>query len=138
MGMVIYSVILEETTMSDTFKNIELDEKEKFIHLKVTGKLEKEDYDFFVPKIDQQIEKYGKINMLVEFIDFHGWTASAAWEDTKFGFRHFNDIKRIAIVGDKAWEKGMAYFCKVFTMAKVSYFDVSERDKAMAWIHEKE
>ena len=74
--------------------------------------------------------------MLMELIDFNGWTTRTAWEDNKFGIRHFNDIKRLAIVGDKAWEKGTAYFCKVFLTAKVRYFDVSERDKAMTWICE--
>ena len=119
--------------MAITFKGIELCEEGKFIQLAITGRLEKEDYDMFVPEIDQQIKRYGKVNMLVELIDFHGWTAGAAWEDTKFGVRHFNDIERLAIVGDKTWEKGMAYFCKVFTLAKVCYFDLSERDKAEAW-----
>ena len=119
--------------MTVTFKGIELIEEGKFVHLTITGKLEKEDYDMFVPEIDQQIEQYGKVNMLVELIDFHGWTAGAAWEDTKFGVRHFNDIERLALVGDKTWEKGLAYFCKVFTLAEVRYFDLSERDKAEAW-----
>lgn len=122
--------------MTITFKGIELIEEGKFIHLTITGKLEKEDYDIFVPEIDQQIKKFGKVNMLLELIDFHGWTTGAAWEDTKFGVRHFNDIERLAIVGDKAWEKGMAYFCKAFTLAKVRYFDVSERDEAEAWTRE--
>ncbi|SFI52823.1 hypothetical protein SAMN05428978_10159 [Nitrosomonas sp. Nm34] len=43
--------------------------------------------------------------MLVELVHFHGSTAGAAWEDTKFAVRQFNDIERLAIVGDKAWEK---------------------------------
>ena len=111
-------------------------EEGKFIHLTITGKLEKEDYDIFVPEIDQQIKQYGKVNMLLELIDFHGWTAGAAWEDTKFSLRHFNDIERLAIVGDKDWEKGMAYFSKAFTLAKVRYFDISERDEAEAWARE--
>ena len=122
--------------MTVTFKGIELTGEGNYINLKITGKLETEDYEFFVPEIEKQIRKFGKVNMLLELIDFHGWTAGAAWEDTKFGIRHFNDIERLAIVGDKAWEKGMAYFCKVFMSAKVQYFDVSERDKAMKWISE--
>lgn len=109
------------------FKNIELIENKKFISMKVTGKLGKEDYAFFVPEIEQQIKQYGKVNMLLELENFHGWTAGAAWEDTKFGIRHFNDIDRLAIVGDKSWEKGMAIFAKAFTLAKVRYFDTNEQ-----------
>jgi hypothetical protein len=77
--------------------------------------------------------------MLLELIDFHGWTVGAAWEDTKFGFRHFNDIRRLAIVGDKDWEKGMAFFCKAFTTAKVRYFDANkegQREAAKSWVEE--
>tara|TARA_B100001248_G_scaffold262528_2_gene259152 strand:+ start:12817 stop:13194 length:378 start_codon:yes stop_codon:yes gene_type:complete len=124
--------------MSIDFKAIELVEEGKFVHLKISGKLEKQDYEMFVPEIDKQIEEQGKVNMLVELIDFNGWTAGALWEDTKFGLRHFNDIERLAIVGDKTWEKGMAYFCKVFTTATVRYFDVSKRDDAEQWIKENE
>lgn len=122
--------------MATTFKGIELVEEGKLISLTISGKLEKEDYDIFVPEIDRQIEWYGKVNMVLELADFHGWTAGAAWEDAKFGVRHFNDIERLAIVGDKTWEKGMTYFCKVFTLAKVRYFDLSECDEAEAWVRE--
>jgi hypothetical protein len=40
--------------------------------------------------------------------DFHGWTAGAMWEDTKFDLKHWKDIERLAIVGETKWEKGMA------------------------------
>lgn len=125
--------------MTVTFKGIELIEEGKYINLKITGKLEKEDYAFFVPEIEQEIENHGMVNMLLELINFHGWTAGAAWEDTKFGVRHFNDINRMAIVGDKSWEKGMAIFCKAFTTAKVRYFDANEkgqREVAEGWVKE--
>ena len=120
--------------MAVSFKEIELMETGKYADLKITGKLEKEDYDLFVPAMEEQIRTHGKLSLMVELLDFHGWSVSAAWEDTKFGVKHFNDIKRLAIVGDKGWEKGMAFFCKAFTSAKVKYFDVSERDEAFAWL----
>jgi len=125
--------------MSIIFKDIELVEEGKFIGLKITGKLEKKDYNFFVPELERQIKQYGKVNMLLGLDDFHGWTAGAAWEDTKFGIRHFNDIKRLAIIGDKSWEKGMSIFCRPFTRAKVRYFDANEkgqREAAESWVKE--
>lgn len=120
--------------MTVSLKEIDLYEEGPFAHLKITGKLSREDYEFFVPALDRQIETHGKINMLVELIDFTGWSAGAAWEDTKFGMRHFNDLRRLAIIGDKTWEKGMAFFCKVFTTASVRYFDASNREAALAWV----
>ena len=68
--------------------------------------------------------------------DFHGWTAGALWEDIKFDVRHFRDIERLALVGEKKWEKGMAVFCKPFTTAKVRYFERAKADEARAWLQE--
>ena len=46
------------------------------------------------------------------------------------------DPERLAMVGETAWEKGMAVVCKPFTMAKIRYFDAAEIDAAWQWIQE--
>jgi hypothetical protein len=107
---------------------------EKFVEVKISGTLTVEDYEHFVPEMDQRIKDLGKIRLMVLFENFHGWTAGAMWEDTKFGLKHYSDIERLAIVGDKKWEKGMAYFCKPFTKAEVQYFDVSKIEEAKKWL----
>ena len=104
--------------------------------VRMTGKLVKEDYAALTHDVERRIGEKGKIRMLVEMHDFHGWTAGALWEDTKFELKHFNHIERLALVGETKWERGMAVFCKPFTTAKVRYFDRSERDAAEAWIRE--
>lgn len=55
--------------------------------------------------------------------EFHGWSMGALWEDIKFDLHHFADIERLALIGDKKWEVGMAVFCKPFTTAKIRYFE---------------
>ena len=108
----------------------------KIVYIAVSGKLEKEDYELLVPEMERAIEQHGKIRLLFELLDFQGWSASAAWEDTKFGVKHFHDIERLAIVGDNKWEKGMAFIARPFTMAKVHYFDIAEWDEAERWLKE--
>ena len=108
----------------------------KIVYVAVSGKLEKKDYEIFVPEVERAIEQHGKIRLLFELLDFQGWSASAAWEDTKFGVKHFKDIERLAIVGENKWEKGMALIAKPFTMAKVHYFYIAERDEAERWLKE--
>jgi hypothetical protein len=76
----------------------------------------------------------GRLLMLVELHDFHGWTGSALWEDIKFDAKHFNDIERLAITGENKWKKGMAAFCKPFTTAKVRYFDHTHAAEARDWL----
>jgi SpoIIAA-like len=119
---------------------IELTEKDggKILEVSLTGKLVKQDYNTFVPAVDRALEQHGKIRMLVLMHDFHGWTASAAWEDTKFGVRHFCDIDRLAMVGETRWQHGMAIFCKPFTTATVRYFEHNQVDAARAWLAARE
>jgi len=106
------------------------------IYVTVSGKLTKEDYEQFVPRFEKDIQENGKVRILFHMQDFHGWQASALWEDIKFDMKHFSDIERLAIVGDKKWQKGMSIFCKPFTTAKVQFFDSQEIEKAKAWLLE--
>ena len=124
--------------MTTQFSCIEIEEKswENILTLRLSGRLTKEDYEQFVPEIERMIAVHDKVRILVELVDFHGWTAAAAWEDTKFGMRHFSDIERMAIVGDAAWEKGMALLLKPFTRAKVQYFDATQMAAAKTWLTE--
>jgi len=107
-----------------------------FIEIQITGKLTAEDYEEFIPELES-LMKEGKNRLLLELNDFHGWTAGALWEDTKFSFKHFRDLERIAIVGDKKWEKGMAAFSKPFTAATIHYFDTTSLNEARNWIQSK-
>ena len=97
-------------------------------------KLKKEDYEYFVPLVEKIMASRDKIRMLIQLKDFKGWSAGALWEDTKFGVRHFTDIDRLAIVGDKQWEKTMAGFIAPFTGAQVKYFDMMELSRAEDWV----
>ena len=115
---------------------VELKELEngKMLEVHLSGKLVKEDYETFVPVVERLVKQHGKIRMLVVMHDFHGWTAGALWADIKFDAKHFSDIERLAIVGETKWEKGMAAFCKPFTMAKVRYFDHTKTADANDWL----
>jgi hypothetical protein len=106
----------------------------QLLEVHLTGKLVKEDYETFVPAVDRLVKEHHKVRMLVVMQDFHGWTAGALWEDIKFDAKHFNDIERLAIVGETKWEKGMAVFCKPFTGAKVRYFDRTQAAEARDWL----
>ncbi len=107
----------------------------KVLAIELSGKLTKEDYERFVPQVEGLIQQHGKIRVLCQMHDFHGWELGALWEDVKFDLKHFAHIERLAMVGDRAWEKGMAMFCKPFTTAKVQYFDQTQAADASAWIH---
>lgn len=106
----------------------------KLLVVRLGGKLHKDDYKHFVPKVEEAIQKVGKVRILIEMHDFHGWDLGGLWEDMKFDAKHFKDIERLAMVGDKKWEQWMATFCKPFTTAVVRYFPEGQTAEARTWI----
>jgi len=118
--------------------SIQLNEENggKVLVVRVSGTLVQADYAQFVPAFERLIRLHGKLSLLFDMADFHGWALSAAWEDFKFGLEHFADIERLAMVGDKKWQQGMAVFCKPFTKAAVRYFDHADAAQARTWLDE--
>ena len=108
----------------------------KLLVVHVSGKLVKADYDRFVPEFERLVRQHGKLRLLFDMTGFHGWDAAAAWEDTKFGIEHFADIERLAMVGEKRWQHGMAIFCRPFTTAAVRYFEHADAAAAREWLGE--
>jgi hypothetical protein len=102
----------------------------------ISGKLVKLDYEHFVPEFERLVRQHGKLRVLFEMTGFHGWDAGALWADVKFDIKHFADIERLAMIGDKRWQHGMATFCKPFTKATIRYFDHAESAQARKWLCE--
>ena len=63
-------------------------DSEVVLGFKMSGKLHDEDYKKFVPLIDSAVAKQGKIRLLAQFEDFHGWDLHALWDDIKFATAH--------------------------------------------------
>ena len=106
------------------------------VSVKASGKLSKKDYEKFVPEMEKFIEQHGKIRILFEMHDFHGWDMGAMWEDLKFDLKHFSSIERLAIIGESKWQEWMSKFCAPFTTAKIRYFTYDQTDDASQWVRE--
>ena len=104
----------------------------KVLELRIEDRLTRRDYESFVPDIEQQIRLHGRIRLLVDITAFGGVDLGAVWEDVKFDIKHFNDIERLAVVGDKRWHQWMTRFSRPFTTAQVRYFP--RADEARAWL----
>jgi SpoIIAA-like len=102
----------------------------------VTGTLVKQDYSRFIPEFERHLGEHGKPRVLFDMRGLHGWDAGAMWEDLKFDVKHFSDIDRLAMIGDKKWQHGMAIVFKPFTGATARYFDSAESTEARKWLAE--
>jgi len=105
--------------------------------MRLSGKLDRSDYESYFPILEGRIDQYGKIRLYCEMVDFDGWTPSGLWADTKFDVKHANDFTRIAFVGEKKWLNLITQAMKPFTSAEIRYFDIAEREEALQWAKER-
>lgn len=105
---------------------------------KATGKLSEKDYKNFLPELEKIIQDNGRISLLIELEDFRGWETKAAWQDMKFGEEHDDDFKRIAIVGEKSWQKWMTAIGNAFTDTEIRYFSRDQFGDAWDWLRDAE
>ncbi|MEO8748564.1 MAG: STAS/SEC14 domain-containing protein [Rhodanobacter sp.] len=108
----------------------------KVLAIRVSGTLTSADYELLKPEFERLIRQHGKIRMLFDMTDFHGWDAGAAWDDLKLDIKHHAHIERIAMVGDKQWQHVIATLCKPFTKATIRYFDHANAAAARVWVDE--
>jgi hypothetical protein len=105
------------------------------VDVQVSGTPAPEDYAELVEYVEGLIDKYDRIRLLIRLADFHGCEVSACDEDIKkLDWTHYNDVERLAIVGESKWQRGMTVFCKPLTNAKVRYFEHSKMADARQWI----
>lgn len=99
-----------------------------------SGKLTEADYQKFLPRLEEILDKQKPVSLLIRLEDFTGWEAKAAWEDMKFGMQHQGDFERIAIVGEGTLERWMTAIGKAFVDAELQYFDSKQLQDAWEWL----
>lgn len=104
------------------------------LELTVAGKLTAEDYESLVPKLESEIDQHDEIRVLMDMSEMDGVEPKAVWEDAKFDLAHRADYERVAIVGDERWHDWATQLFKPIAKGAVRYFDVSQRDEALAWV----
>ena len=107
--------------------------------VKATEKLTSRDYEeLFIPKINQLIEEYGKVSVVVLLAEnFSGWEIGAAWDDAVFGIQHRNDFEKMAVVGGPKWVQWATKISFNFMDGQVAVYDTTDFVSAVAWVKEK-
>ncbi|MCU7959560.1 MAG: STAS/SEC14 domain-containing protein [gamma proteobacterium symbiont of Bathyaustriella thionipta] len=115
---------------------IERQENDIWMSLAVAGKLTHADYELFVPMLEEAINqvKQPQIKVLVDALEFEGWEMRAAWDDFKLGLQHGRQFSKIALLGNKPWEKFAAKLAHWFIGGEARYFENTE--EAISWLNE--
>ena len=109
-------------------------EKTFFLSLRAVGTLTHEDYKTITPLIDSSLEavKDPEVKVLIDGTEFEGWELRAAWDDFKIGLKHGNEFVKIAIYGNKKWQKTAAKIGTWFISGEVRYFE--DEKEALSWL----
>jgi len=104
---------------------------------KVVGKVTVEDYQQLNPEVQALVEQYDDdVCLLLDFQEFAGEEVKAWLPDLKFGHRFHDKIEKMAIVGEKRWEKWLTALVDPFYAQDAKFFHPDEMDKAWSWLRE--
>jgi hypothetical protein len=109
----------------------------KILGFKVTGDVAEEDYKkVMIPEIQAIIDKEGSISLLLDLREFKQQSVAAWWADLNVGFTYHKKIDKMAMVGDKTWEKWISKLADPFYAKKAKYFHPDDIDAAWKWLKE--
>jgi hypothetical protein len=107
---------------------------ERIIGFRLSGEVTAEDVQEMERIVQEACEKFGKIRMLVELAELEVDDPTAYWDTFKIAREHGEDVERVAIVGDKAWEKSWIGIGGMWVESDVRYFDHGQLEDAWDWI----
>jgi hypothetical protein len=105
----------------------------------VTSKVSKEEELEWIEKIDKNIEKHGKLNILVILDEKARWSIDAGIEDMKWVLTHLKSINKIAIVSTSSIWKWLITIDGLFApMVGVGekHFKLENLEDAWKWVKE--
>ena len=104
------------------------------LHIIADGQLTTGDYVGFVPKFEMLAGK-GPSPMRIELgPGFTGWSLAALWRDLKFDYRHREQFGRMAVIGDKRWEKWGTELTSPFFPGEMRFFEHGREAEAEEWL----
>ena len=106
------------------------------IGFRTVGRITKDDYQVLVPEVEALVEQEGNIRLLLDMEQFEGEEFKAWGADFKFGREFRKKIDKLAIVGDKRWEKWLAALADPFYAREAEFFKTDDRDAAWSWLRE--
>lgn len=106
----------------------------KSLKIVLAGTLVKEDYRPLIAEFTHLAALHGKVRVLLDMTRFHGWDASALWEEIKFDLKHLNQLERLAVVGETRWQHAITSFAKPISPAQIRYFERAQVGEAERWL----
>ena len=121
--------------LSESLGSIQVDSEGDVITARLLGKLDPSAYDGVNEEIDNVMSRTEHVRLVLDLREFDGWSGLSALGDHLSLVReHYRVPERIAIVGDKAWQKMAEKIMAKFVNAQTKFFDSGDYDGAVAWV----
>jgi len=116
--------------------NVQLNEKESIVTLIPDGALSENDFQLATTIIDPFIEKSGKLNGIIIYVEtFPGWDSFAALSThLKFVNEHHKKVSCVAFVTNSLLGGLAEHIASHFVSAQVKSFSFNALDDAKEWI----
>jgi len=120
--------------MIEQIKNL----PDNMVGFRASGEVTKDDFDIVHKKVEQLVDKTGKLNYML-FLDTppSEFTIGAWWEDALLGVKNITKWNRAAIISDsETVDKFTAVFSKVMP-GEFKVFQKNDLERAIDWTSEK-
>lgn len=105
-----------------------------YIEFSIKGVLTKEEFKIFEQKIESLLELYTipQMNVLIDIREIEGIEFKSLWDDLLFAIRHFKEIQKVSVVGNKRIEEYTINFADKLTSKELHYF--KKYEEAHKWL----
>jgi len=111
------------------------DEGNGVVHVSLIGLMEASAYEQADDELEDLIEKYGRIRLLLDLREFDGWQGlDALATHLSLVREHRKAPEKVAVVGDATWMDLARRVFSVFTGAESRFFAGDQFDDPEAWI----
>jgi SpoIIAA-like len=109
-------------------------ERDNIYRVEISGTLGERDFSALQEAAAAEIDRTGKIRLLIVLSHFHGW-APGRWQHLTFYVKHGGDVERIAIIGDERWRTETLMFAGAdVRQGSVAFFSPPYRSQAATWL----
>ena len=103
---------------------------------RIAGKLQETDYDTLAMGMDEALQSADRVNLLLHLDDIEGIKRGALMDDWKFGRKYHEKTDRLAVVGDKKWEKWITKLSSPFYAQETKFFQSDKIPLAWQWLND--
>ena len=108
------------------------------VGIKASGEVTGDDYkNVLIPAVDEALKGGGKVRLLYvlgDDVKGLGFTAGAAWQDTKVGLGHYSSWEKVAVVAGKDWLRHSVDIFGYLIPGQVKAFASDQEAEARTWV----